>query len=87
MEKEFFSQQELAERWCCSDTKIKTARQKGLIPWMPLPDSDRKLYPVSGIIEYEQSKIKGGDKVKKLLCKQGPELLSVPSIKKWRAEY
>jgi predicted site-specific integrase-resolvase len=50
----YFSQKELANRWRCSSTAVGDYRDKGLIPAVRLPESNRYIYPVSEILDYER---------------------------------
>lgn len=50
----FFTQKELAERWRVSQSTIINLRKSGRIPFFSIPGSNKILYPIEIIFEYEQ---------------------------------
>lgn len=87
--KTYMKQAELAERWRCSQSTIINYRNKGLLSFFRLPESDKVLYPVSEIIDIErkytinQTKAKGGGNGYKADIEKVEPCVSSPK-KDWR---
>ena len=51
--KNYWSQQELADRYGVSESTIKNWRDKGHLPYLSFPGSTRVLYPVDEVLAVE----------------------------------
>lgn len=54
VEKQYFTQKELAERWQVSAGTIINRRKEGRIPYFQIPGSNKVLYPVNELLDFEQ---------------------------------
>lgn len=55
LEKKYYTQKELSNRWNVSEGTIINWRNQGYIPFFHLPGTTKTLYPVDKINEYENS--------------------------------
>ena len=87
--KKYFTQNELAERWCVKSGTITNWRQKGRISYFQPKGSSRKFYPVDFVLEYEQNNTTRAKEVT-IRKKQQAELqgkkpvMSTKPRKEWR---
>lgn len=84
-EKEFLTQQEVADYFKVVPATIKNWRDRGLLSYWQAPGSTRVLYYSSGVKEFRDKNTfnkKGGDKPKAELKKVRPCVSSAD--KKWR---
>ena len=51
----FLTQNELADRWRCSEATIKNLRDRGVIPYFKPPKSSIVRFPIIQIKEFEKS--------------------------------
>jgi hypothetical protein len=49
----YLTQNELAERWKCAESTIKSMRDRGYLPYFNPPGSARILYPIDQIVLIE----------------------------------
>ena len=61
-QKIYFTQHELAERWCVSESTIKKWREDGQIPFFVPPGSNKPLYPIEHIEIIEKTNFKNAKK-------------------------
>lgn len=54
----FLTQNELAERWCITESTVGQKREEGLIPYFRPPNSARILYPIDQIELIEKKNTK-----------------------------
>ena len=90
IEKEFWTQQELAERYGVVESTIKNWRDRGCLPFLRFPGSDHVLYPVAGIKEAEASFLTQSKESRKksnastpVVKRKKPEVSTTPNTE-WR---
>jgi len=83
-DKEFFNTKELKERWPCSINSIYNWVKKGYIPYIRTPGGRTLLFPVDGILEFEQKQRTCRKEVKRQLKKNRIPLTTLK--KEWRVE-
>lgn len=59
----FWTQKKLAERWNVSQGTLINWRNQGSLPFFQVPGSSRVLYPVDGILEFEQKNTTAAEEV------------------------
>ena len=83
-DKHYFDTKALKERWHCSTNSIYNWVSEGLIPYIRTPGGRTLLFPVDGILEYEQHQRSSRREVNKK-PKKKRKALSAPK-KIWGAE-